>query len=262
MSSSNINNGLITKIWGPALWTGLHCITFGYPINPTDEQKENYKQFFVSLGDVLPCKYCRISYKEYLEEDDTKLNEKALKDRESLTKWLYKLHNKVNNKLGIDYGVDFDCIKKKYESYRAKCPEKKDKNVKGCIMPLDKKKICYKEANKKDCPIIDYKTGKIFKILADIRKISKKNYYFWNIIRKNKGKIIKDDNWDNRNRYCDKIIKYMRENGIESIEKKGKYKGLPTKLELRLMLCLSTNLSKNEIIKMKNHLISRYNIKI
>ena len=28
----NINNGLITKIWGPVVWESLHCIAFGYPI--------------------------------------------------------------------------------------------------------------------------------------------------------------------------------------------------------------------------------------
>jgi hypothetical protein len=51
----DINNGLITKIWGPALWIGEHSISFGYPLNPTDEEKLAYKKHFESLADVLPC---------------------------------------------------------------------------------------------------------------------------------------------------------------------------------------------------------------
>jgi len=39
-SESNINNGLITKIWGPPTWDCLHSFTFGYPVHPTDEQKK------------------------------------------------------------------------------------------------------------------------------------------------------------------------------------------------------------------------------
>ena len=32
-------NGLITKIWGPHFWETLHCVSFGYPLEPTEEQK-------------------------------------------------------------------------------------------------------------------------------------------------------------------------------------------------------------------------------
>ena len=37
------NNGLITKIWGEAGWTFNHAATFGYPLEPTEEQKIKYK---------------------------------------------------------------------------------------------------------------------------------------------------------------------------------------------------------------------------
>lgn len=249
------NNGLITKIWGPPTWVSLHCITFGYPVEPTEEQKKNYKDYFIGVGNVLPCKYCRESYKEFIKEEGSILDDNALKNRNTFTKWFYNLHNKVNNKLGIDYDVNYKCICKKYESYRAKCTTKIDPKIKGCIVPLDEKTKCYKEAAKRDCPIIDYETGKLFKKLADIRNIKQKNYYFWNIIENNKGVIIKDKLWDLRNKYCCKLITYMREHGIPSIEKNGKYKGLPTKLELRLMLTLSTNLSKDQISEISSLLM-------
>jgi hypothetical protein len=43
---NNSNNGLITKIWGESAWIFGHSITFGYPINPSIEQRNNYKNYF------------------------------------------------------------------------------------------------------------------------------------------------------------------------------------------------------------------------
>ena len=47
--SSNKNNGLMTKIWGPSGWEFLHSVSFGYPIEPTAEQKKIIKIFFIVL---------------------------------------------------------------------------------------------------------------------------------------------------------------------------------------------------------------------
>lgn len=234
----NINNGLITKIWGPSLWIGLHCITFGYPINPTFEQKENYKIFFEKVGDVLPCKHCRDSYKNFINEQDTILDN-ALENRDSLTKWLYNIHNKVNEKLGMDYGISYNMVQKKYESYRAKCVDKK---AVGCVEPLYNKKDCYREIKKKDCPVINYNIAKKFVNYAIIRGLDKKYFSFLN-----PNLIDNKKKWERRNIYCDKIISYMRENNIPSIEKQGIYKNLPTVLELKLILAMSTNIPKKDI---------------
>ena len=243
----NINNGLITKIWGPSLWIGLHCITFGYPVNPTEQQKKDYKIFFEKVGEVLPCKHCRESYKIFIKEQNTNIDY-ALENRNSLTKWLYDIHNKVNDKLGVEYGITYDMIKKKYESYRAKCVEKK---ADGCVVPLYSKKKCYQEIKKKDCPIIDYNTAYLFIDYAIERGINYKFFCFLNKDLKNNEK-----KWRKRNEYCDKIISYMRENNIPSIEESGKYTGLPTIFELQLILAMSTNLSKKELhnilLKLKN----------
>ena len=105
----NKNNGLITKIWGPAMWESIHCIAFGYPIEPTEEQKQNYKNFFLNLMNVLPCKFCRDSYKDFVtKEDETILRDEDFENRESLTKFVFKIHNRVNKKLGINYNICYD----------------------------------------------------------------------------------------------------------------------------------------------------------
>lgn len=55
----NKNNGLMTKIWGAHLWEGLHAIAFGYPIEPTEEQKSHYKNFFMNWHT-----HCHVNFQE------------------------------------------------------------------------------------------------------------------------------------------------------------------------------------------------------
>jgi hypothetical protein len=81
-----------TRFWGPYGWDFLHSIPLEYDIN----NKKKYYQFFKSVGEMLPCKYCRISYKQYFKELD--INQ-YLNSKTRLAKWLYLLHNKVNDKL-------------------------------------------------------------------------------------------------------------------------------------------------------------------
>ena len=149
----NVDNGMTTKVWGSPLWFGLHCITFGYPyaINPTNPahktKEHDYKMFFYYLGRVLPCKYCRESYMDFMK--DMPIDNK-LKTRKQLTKWLYDMHNKVNDKLGVpecdipSYEETFQF----YEQFRAKCKkttseERENSLAKGCITPANgKKKRC------------------------------------------------------------------------------------------------------------------------
>ena len=37
--------GMVTSSWGPLMWTYLHIMSFNYPVEPTREQKNKYKQF-------------------------------------------------------------------------------------------------------------------------------------------------------------------------------------------------------------------------
>lgn len=124
-----------TKIWGPSMWTSLHTTTFSYPINPSDTDKQNYNQYFTLIGDILPCILCKKSYKEFIQQGETKLDDNVMKSKDTLTKWLYHLHNKVNFKLGVDYGVTYEDVCKKYNSYIVSCTPPNDKQslaINGC----------------------------------------------------------------------------------------------------------------------------------
>ena len=102
-----------TRFWGPSGWIFLHQISFSY--NP-EEQYESVRQLFEMLPFVLPCKFCRASLTEYMEELPL---EPALKSRDALSVWLYEIHNKVNEKLRkqgqpISANPSFASVKKFY----------------------------------------------------------------------------------------------------------------------------------------------------
>jgi hypothetical protein len=143
---NNENNGMITRIWGPSAWFFLHIITFNYPVTPTDEDKQNYYNFFYNLQYVLPCGKCRINYKNNIYEDDTKLTLDVFNNRDSVKMWLYKLHNKVNELTGKNVTITYDEMNKNIEQYRAIC-DNNDKTHIGCNTAQ------YKNLKNKKCEI-------------------------------------------------------------------------------------------------------------
>lgn len=79
-----------TRYWGPSGWKLLHSITFSYE----EKIKKQYTEFFNVIAFILPCKFCRKSYSEYLLNDPVDASSK-----DALTKWLWRIHNRVNDKL-------------------------------------------------------------------------------------------------------------------------------------------------------------------
>jgi len=116
-----------TTKWGPHLWVALHTIVHNY--NPKIHDPKIYKRYFELTAEVLPCKYCRESFKQYMKELPI---DPYLGSQEDLTYWLYLMHNKVNNKLrkqGLLQSKDpsFQQVYNKYENFRADCSKKKNK---------------------------------------------------------------------------------------------------------------------------------------
>jgi hypothetical protein len=100
------------NIWGSHLWFSLHTITLNYPLKPTDEDKENYKNFFISLKNVIPCSVCKKNYKRHLNEHpiDNQLN-----SRKDLVYWMIDIHNMVNGEIGKKI-LSYETVLKKYEN--------------------------------------------------------------------------------------------------------------------------------------------------
>lgn len=107
------------NFWGPALWNSLHTMTFHYPDQPSETDQRHYSEFFHSLQHVLPCENCRQHFGRALTQ--THPLQPALKNQETLTRWLVDLHNSVNVRLGKPV-VSYESVKEKYDAIRGKCP--------------------------------------------------------------------------------------------------------------------------------------------
>ena len=135
------NNGMLTSVWGPSMWFTLHIISFNYPVKPTKDQKKEYFNFFKNLGNILPCSYCRLNYKKNIKS--VKLDMSVMKNRKTLSLWLYNLHNEINKMLGKKFNLSYDEVRQNYEIFRARClkpkeEEKYSKKIKelGCTKPF------------------------------------------------------------------------------------------------------------------------------
>ena len=142
-------DGMITAIWGPNMWHYLHTMSFNYPINPTRENKKYYKEFVLNLQHTLPCKYCRLNLKNNFKAHP--LKPCHLKDRDSFSRYIYKLHEIVNKMLNKKSGLTYCAVRERYEHFRSRCVidsnenkifkfKTKKRKEKGCTEPLYGKK--------------------------------------------------------------------------------------------------------------------------
>lgn len=136
----NSPDGMMTSIWGPPMWHILHTISFNYPIEPTEEHKKNYYNFYSNLVNILPCRYCRDNLCNNLKKNP--LNKSVLKNRDSLSRWVYELHESVNKMLEKKSNLTYEMVRDRYEHFRSRCLN--DKEIKllktnketGCTQSL------------------------------------------------------------------------------------------------------------------------------
>jgi len=121
----NAGDGMITSVWGPPLWHYLHTMSFNYPVNPTPEDKINYRNFILNLKYVLPCKYCRINLKTNFKQ--LPLRNCDMKNRETFSKYVYNLHELVNKMLKKNSNLSYCDVRERYEHFRSRCTDDKPK---------------------------------------------------------------------------------------------------------------------------------------
>ena len=81
------------EVWGPLFWHTIHIVALGYPEKPNYSQKKAAKEFFESLGFLIPCDVCKTHYAQHLA---VKPVTQHLDRRQDLLKWTIDLHNTVN----------------------------------------------------------------------------------------------------------------------------------------------------------------------
>jgi len=143
-------DGMMTKIWGPAMWHYLHTMSFNYPVNPTNEDKKNYRDFIINLKNVLPCKYCRINLSNNFKKKPIQMCH--MKSRDTFSRYIYELHETVNKMLNKKSNLTYCEVRERYEHFRSRCTNEKSKvftfkktttlkkREKGCTEPLYGKK--------------------------------------------------------------------------------------------------------------------------
>lgn len=142
-------DGFLTTVWGPPTWHLLHTISFNYPVNPTMEQKKQYRDYILSLQNVLPCGACRKNLKTNFKQ--LPLTMKEMKNRDTFSRYIYSLHELVNRMLDKKSNLSYCDVRERYEHFRSRCTDEKPKvyelseyinkkTEKGCTEPLYGKK--------------------------------------------------------------------------------------------------------------------------
>jgi hypothetical protein len=78
-----------TRFWGPSGWQLLHLIAHDQGSTPAVREL-----FFNNIKEILPCKFCRASTAEFMETE-LPLHKRV----NDIARWLYELHNRINQKL-------------------------------------------------------------------------------------------------------------------------------------------------------------------
>lgn len=129
-SSYQSLSGMKTSFWGSNAWNFLFCSVLGtYPEKIDNKNKNHikikkeFKNLFNSLCYVMPCIFCRDSYKKFIK--DLPIDE-YLDGRINLCFWLYKLKDKVNKKL---IKQEIECFKTEHEKLLKRLKDKKINKV-------------------------------------------------------------------------------------------------------------------------------------
>lgn len=140
----NSKDGMLTRVWGPSMWHVLHTISFNYPLEPTQQDKINYRKFILQLRNILPCGKCRDNFKNNLKT--LPLTMKHMKNRNTFSKYVYMLHEVINKMLNKKSNLSYYDVRDRYENFRARCKIEKEKSEMGCVKPLNgiKKKCVLK----------------------------------------------------------------------------------------------------------------------
>lgn len=83
--------------WGRHFWFTMHTVALFYPDFPTADDMSHARNFFLSLQGLIPCGACAYHYQKLLLAHPL---EDALQSKMELSRWVWRLHNEVNARLG------------------------------------------------------------------------------------------------------------------------------------------------------------------
>jgi hypothetical protein len=90
------NVELDPEVWGPHYWFFIHSVAMTYPNFPNSVSKKKFYDFFQMLPLFIPVEDMAAKFSKLLDEFPV---QPYLDNRESLLKWTWYIHNKVNTSL-------------------------------------------------------------------------------------------------------------------------------------------------------------------
>jgi hypothetical protein len=111
----SVNVNLDPKIWGPHYWFFLHTLAMCYPNYPNEVTKKKYYDFIQNLPMFIPIEKIATYFSKLLDEYPV---QPYLDNRESFIRWIWFIHNKINQKLEKPQMSLNDFYVKYYEEYK------------------------------------------------------------------------------------------------------------------------------------------------
>ena len=104
-------------VWGPHYWFFLHTISMSYPNRPNAVTKKKYYEFIQNLPLFIPVESISGELSKLIDEYPIA---PYLDNRESFVRWVWFIHNKINQKLDKPQITLNDFFVKYYEAYKTK----------------------------------------------------------------------------------------------------------------------------------------------
>jgi hypothetical protein len=121
------------KVWGPHYWFFLHTISMSYPLRPNSVTKKKYYEFIQNLPLFIPVENIAGEFSKLLDQYPIT---PYLDSRDAFIRWVWFIHNKINEKLEKNK----ISLNKFYELYYE---EYKPKDIKNREINRLKNKLIY-----------------------------------------------------------------------------------------------------------------------
>ena len=110
-------SNLDPKIWGPHYWFFLHTIAMSYPNYPNSITKKKYYDFIQNIPLFIPVEQIAGEFSKLLDQYPV---QPYLDNRESIIRWTWFIHNKINEKLEKPKITLNEFYVKYYDEYKPK----------------------------------------------------------------------------------------------------------------------------------------------
>ena len=105
------------SVWGPHYWFVLNTIVLHYPKSPNKSIKKKYYNLIQNVPLFLPNMNIKKKFNDLLNEFPVS---PYLDTRESFTRWIHFIHNKINKSMGKNE-ISLSCfLNNYYKNYKPK----------------------------------------------------------------------------------------------------------------------------------------------